>query len=173
MKTESLARRLQIAAVAVLAGLCWVVGTNLQERVVDVGDKAPNFKITTDTGKSITRAEFGGKLLVLNFWATWCPPCVDEFPSLSAMAQEMKSKNIVVLGVSVDKNQQSYRQFLQRMSPGFETTMDAEASISADYGTFKYPETYVIDSEGKVRMKFVGPRDWSDPQIKQQIESLL
>lgn len=173
MKTESLASRLQIAAVLVLAGLCWVVAKNLQEPLVEVGDSAPHFKITTDDGKAISRSEFGGKLLVLNFWATWCPPCIEEFPSLSAMAQDMKAKNIVVLGVSVDKNQQSYRRFLERMNPGFETAMDPDATISAEYGTFKYPETYVIDSQGKVRMKFVGPRDWADPKIRRDIESLL
>lgn len=173
MKTQTLASRLQIAAVFLLAGLCWVVASNLHERIIETGDRAPNFKITTDAGKVVTRSEFGGKLLVLNFWATWCPPCVEEFPSLSAMAQEMKSKNVVVLGVSVDKSSEAYRRFLERMGPGFETAMDAEANISSEYGTFKYPETYVIDQEGKVRMKFIGPRNWMDPQIKQQIESLL
>ncbi len=173
MKTQTFASRLQIAAVLLLAGLCWVVASNLQERVVETGDRAPNFKITTDAGKVLTRSEFGGKVLVLNFWATWCPPCVEEFPSLSAMAKEMKGKNVVVLGVSVDKNAESYRRFLQRMGPGFETALDSEANISADYGTFKYPETYVIDQSGKVRMKFIGPRDWTNPEIKRQIESLL
>lgn len=173
MKTDSLAARLQIAAVVVLVALCAVIGRNLTERIVEVGDSAPNFEITTDAGKVVTSSEFGGKLLVLNFWATWCPPCVDEFPSLSEMAQDLKSKNIVVLGVSVDKNQQAYRQFVDRMRPGFETALDSEAAISANYGTFKYPETYIIDSNGKVRMKFIGPRDWADPQIRRNIESLL
>lgn len=173
MKTDSLAARLQIVAVVVLVALCWVVGRNLTERIVEVGDSAPDFQITTDGGKVLTRSDFGGKLLVLNFWATWCPPCVDEFPSLSEMAQDFQSKNIIVLGVSVDRNQQAYRQFVDRMRPGFQTALDSEASISANYGTFKYPETYIIDSNGKVRMKFIGPRDWADQKIRSDIESLL
>ena len=173
MKNETLASRIKIAAVLVLAGLCWVVADGMRERLVAAGDKAPQFKVTTDTGKQVTRSEFGGKVLVLNFWATWCPPCVDEFPSLDAMARDLSGKGVVVLGVSVDTNQQTYQRFLQRMRPGFETARDPEANVSADYGTFKFPETYIIDSTGKVRMKYIGPRDWNDPQIRREIESLL
>ena len=173
MKNETLASRIKITAVLVLAGLCWVVVDGMRERIVAAGDKAPQFKVTTDAGRNVSRSEFGGKLLVLNFWATWCPPCIEEFPSLDAMARDLSAKGVVVLGVSVDQNPQSYRRFLERTKPSFETARDPEADVSAEYGTFKFPETYVIDSTGKVRMKYIGPRDWNDPQIRREIESLL
>jgi peroxiredoxin len=173
MNQNQLASRIQIAAVVLLAGLSYVVANSLQERVVSVGDKAPRFTVTTDKGRQISTTEFGGKLLVVNFWATWCPPCIDELPSLQSMAKELGPKGVVVLGVSVDKNDASYKRFLQQARISFETSRDPEAIISADYGTFKYPETYVIDSTGKVRQKHIGPRDWMDPELIKSIEGLL
>jgi peroxiredoxin len=173
MNQNQLASRIQIAAVVLLAGLSYVVASSLQERVVSVGDKAPRFTVTTDKGRQISTSEFGGKVLVVNFWATWCPPCIDELPSLQNMAKELGPKGVVVLGVSVDKNDASYKRFLQQARISFETSRDPEAMISADYGTFKYPETYVIDNTGKVRQKHIGPRDWMDPELLKSIEGLL
>ncbi len=173
MSSDTLSRRLIWASSAAVLGLCAVVAGSLKEPIVNTGDKAPDFKITTDSGKTMSRADFGGKVLVLNFWATWCPPCIDELPSLDVMARQLAPKGVVVLGVSVDKNQDLYRKFLAGVKPSFETALDSEADIGASYGTFKYPETYVIDKEGKVRQKHIGPRDWADPEILKSIEALL
>ena len=173
MKTEKLVVSVQSAAALLPVGLCFVVADSLRERVVSVGDRAPGFAVTTDSGKRITARDFGGKVLVLNFWATWCPPCVDEMPSLQAMAQQLAGKGVVVLGVSVDKNQANYQRFLQQAKIDFQTARDPEADISAEYGTFKFPETYVIDSDGRVRQKHIGPRNWLDADLVKSIESLL
>lgn len=173
MNNERLAGRLQIIALVLVAALSYPVWDAMRERNVVVGDKAPNFKVRTDSGKELTRGDFGGKLLVLNFWATWCPPCIDELPSLQTMASQLAPKGVVVLGVSVDTNAAAYQQFLKSARISFETSRDPEAGISADYGTFKYPETYVINREGKVVQKHIGPRDWMDPEIIKGIESLL
>ena len=173
MKTEKLMVSIQAAAALLLVGLCFVVADALRERLVSVGDLAPGFSLTTDGGRKISSSDFGGKILVVNFWATWCPPCIDELPSLQAMAQQMAPKGVVVLGVSVDKNEAAYKRFLQQAGIRFATARDAEADISAEYGTFKYPETYVIDRDGKVRQKHIGPRDWLDPELIKSIESLL
>lgn len=173
MKTEKLIVSIQAAAALLLVGLCVLVADSLRERVVSVGDRAPSFEVTTDSGKRLSTADFGGKVLVLNFWATWCPPCVDEMPSLQAMAQQLAPRGVVVLGVSVDKNQAAYQRFLQQAKISFPTARDPQSDISAEYGTFKYPETYVIDSSGRVRQKHIGPRDWLDPELVKSIESLL
>jgi peroxiredoxin len=170
---NTLAFRIQAAAGALIVVLCWFVADSLQERLVSVGDRAPRFQVTTDSGKVIRRNNFGGKVLVLNFWATWCPPCIDELPSLDAMARQLGSKGVVVLGVSVDTNEKAYRDFISRARIAFETSRDPEANISAEYGTFKYPETYVINRDGRVVQKYIGPRDWTDPKILQDITSLL
>lgn len=164
---------IQAAAAVILVALCFIVADSLREKVVGVGDRAPSFSIVTDSGRQITAADFGGKVLVLNFWATWCPPCVDEMPSLDAMARQLAPKGVVVLGVSVDRNAAAYERFLKQARVGFLTARDPEARISSSYGTFKYPETYVIDSRGRVRQKHIGPRNWMEPEILQSIESLL
>ena len=71
----------------------------------------------TESGKQITRSDFGGKLLVLNFWATWCPPCIEEMPSLDQFAREMSNSGVVVLGVSIDTNENAYKHFVQQARP--------------------------------------------------------
>jgi len=100
---EKTVRLLQLGALALLAGLCFVIADSHRERLVSEGDTAPRFQITTDKGKQITRADFGGKILIVNFWATWCPPCVDEMPSLAAMAQRFflfPDREMTVIGVT-------------------------------------------------------------------------
>lgn len=170
---EKSVRTLQAGAVVLLAGLCVLLADSHRERLVSVGDSAPRFQVTTDKGAKIGRSDFAGKILIVNFWATWCPPCVDEMPSLQAMASQLSPKGVVVLGVSVDRNEAIYKRFVQQQRLQFETARDPEANISAEFGTFKYPETYVINREGKVLQKHIGPRDWMDPEILKSIESLL
>jgi len=161
--------RLGIGVFAVL--LVYVIYAAIHERIVVAGDTAPEFSITADNGRTVSVPNFGGRLLILNFWASWCVPCVEETPSLSKLAQDYASKGVVVLGVSVDKDPQAYQRFLQKYSPGFLTARDLK--IHADYGTFMYPETYLIDAKGKVVLKIADPADWSDPKVTHYIDSLL
>ncbi len=153
--------------------LILVVVDSMRDRVVLAGDQAPDFTIATDNGQTISRSSFGGKLLVLNFWATWCPPCIEELPSLDAFQLRLRSKGVVVLGISVDKNEKTYKTFLDRARVSFLTARDPDGNISAAYGTYKYPETYVIDQNGRVVEKFVGPENWLKPEVIQRIERLL
>jgi cytochrome c biogenesis protein CcmG, thiol:disulfide interchange protein DsbE len=139
--------------------------------VVVAGERAPGFTLSTDTGRTVSVPKFGGKLLVLNFWATWCPPCIQETPSLSQFARDYAAKGVVVLGVSVDASEAAYGAFLQKYRPQFLTARDAK--IHRDYGTFMYPETYVIDSSGKVVQKIAEGADWSSPNVRAFFDSLL
>ena len=163
-----------LAGVAVLSAfLFWVVTDAFTERVVDVGQKAPDFSVVTETGKTITAKSFGGKLLVLNFWATWCPPCVEETPSLNEMAREMAPQGVVVVAVSIDHNQGAYKAFLQRMKIGFETSWDPKAMLSASFGTYKFPETYVIRPDGTVVEKYISNQNWTSQEVLSSIRSHL
>lgn len=163
-----------LASIVLLAGaLVWVVSGTLEQRIIQVGDTAPNFTVTTDQGKTITRENFGGKLLVLNFWATWCPPCIEETPSLNTFAQTFAKDGVVVLGVSIDRNPNLYRRFIAKYDIGYPTVRDPDANISASYGTFQLPETYIIDSSGKVVEKIISNQDWMDPDFVAQIKKLL
>ncbi len=158
-------KALRAAILLLTLALVAVVASTLRDRLVVAGDSAPDFSVTTDRGQKVSLDNFGGKVLVLNFWATWCPPCISELPSLNAMAGELKNSGVVVLGISVDKDEAAYQRFLKKVKLNFETSRDPKAEISSEYGTFKYPETYVIDREGKVLEKFIADRDWMDPQI--------
>jgi len=167
-----------IGALLVLLG--FVIVFTMQDHITEVGDKAPNFSVTTNRGLTLTPQSFGGKVLVLNFWASWCAPCVQEAPSLNEFAKMLSGSGVVVLGISVDHNEEQYQNFLKRYQPAFQTTRDPEESINTRYGTYKFPESYIIDRNGKVVKKFMGlpERDgqfipWTDPQLVSEVKSLL
>jgi cytochrome c biogenesis protein CcmG, thiol:disulfide interchange protein DsbE len=150
-----------------------VVAGSLKPKIVNQGDTAPNFTITTDQGRTITRSDFGGKLLVLNFWASWCGPCVQETPSLNEFARRYAGQGVVVLGVSVDRKEDKYRDFLKKMNVQFLTARDPDAKLSSRFGTFMYPETYIIDRNGTVLYKIAAAQDWMDPSFLNLFQSFL
>ena len=171
MPALKLERAIQTLIGLLLAVFVYVIFDSFHERLVEVGDSAPDFSITTDNGRTITNSNFGGKLLVLNFWATWCPPCVEETPSLSRFAAQYQDKGVVVLAVSVDRDEKAYRKFLDKYRPAFLTAR--EDKVHADYGTFMYPETYIIDASGKVLRKYAEPVDFMSQENLSFINSAL
>jgi thiol-disulfide isomerase/thioredoxin len=164
-------RFLRVGICLLLAVLVYFIYAGIHQRVVAAGDDAPSFSIRTDSGREVSLNNFGGKVLILNFWASWCPPCVQETPSLSQFAEQYKSKGVTVLALSVDKDPKAYAAFLQRFRPAFETARDFQ--VHEDYGTFMYPESYIIDAHGKVIKKIAEGADWNDPALNQYIQSLL
>ena len=169
MKLE---RIIQTLIALLLAVFVYVIFDSFHEKLVVVGDSAPDFSITTDNGRTVTPANFGGKLLVLNFWATWCPPCIEEMPSLVQMQQKMKGKGVEVLAISVDADRGAYQDFLRVHNVDLLTVRDADQKSNNLYGTFKFPETYIIDRHGVLRRKFVGPIDWGTPEILDYLSKL-
>jgi peroxiredoxin len=164
---------LQCAIALLLLALVAVFAYATRDTVIGAGDEAPEFSIKTDAGPTISRTDFGGRLLVLNFWATWCPPCIEEMPSLEAFHRQLKDSGVVVLGVSVDEDEAAYRRFLQRANVSFQMARDPESALSSKFGSYRYPETYVINRDGKVLQKLVGPADWTDQRLVGYIKSLL
>lgn len=173
MPTVRTERILQASIGVLLGALVCVIFLSLRERIVQEGDSAPDFSITADNGRTITAANFGGKLLLLNFWATWCPPCIEELPSLDQFQRQFANSGLVVLGVSVDKDEKAYRRFLSRVNVSFLTARDPDSKISADYGTFQYPESYLINRDGKVVMKVINATNWVDEKMLSFVKSQL
>jgi cytochrome c biogenesis protein CcmG, thiol:disulfide interchange protein DsbE len=177
MQSVKIDRFLRLGIVILTGVLAFVIYAGIHQRVIAKGDSAPDFVITADNGRAVSVPNFGGKLLVLNFWASWCGPCVEETPSLSKFAQEYADKGVVVLGISVDKDENAYRNFMQKYAPKFLTVRDLK--LHEDYGTYLYPETYIIDAKGKVLLKIpetpdaVASIDWTDPKVTRYIDSLL
>jgi cytochrome c biogenesis protein CcmG/thiol:disulfide interchange protein DsbE len=129
-----------------------------------IGTAAPDF-VVQDADRKVTLSELHGKVVVLNFWATWCAPCVEEMPSLVQLQQRFKDKGVTVVGISIDVDRDAYHKFLKDYKIDFLTVRDPDQKTSSVYGTFKWPETYIIDRDGIVRRKFIGAVEWSQPEI--------
>jgi peroxiredoxin len=173
MAKLTLDRYLQIAMGVMVVLLIVAIYTPLHETVVQVGDSAPNFSIKADNGQTYTRSNFGGKLLILNFWATWCPPCREELPSLDALQRTLGAKGLVVLAVSVDKDEKAYRAFLAANKVVMTTARDPGQDINREYGTAQFPESYIIDQNGTVIEKIISSTNWMDERMINYVQSKL
>ena len=180
MKQNKIDLAIKAATGVLLVALAFVIVYSVQDHVVGVGDSAPGFRVKTENGAVMTPTNFGGKVLILNFWASWCAPCVQEIPSLNQIQKMFASQGLVVLGVNVDSKEDLYRNMLRRFQVTFQTVRDPQENINYRYGTYKVPESYIIDRNGKVLQKYAGLPDvnggwkvWTDPQIVSYVRSLL
>ncbi|HEY4762666.1 MAG TPA: TlpA disulfide reductase family protein [Candidatus Sulfotelmatobacter sp.] len=136
-----------------------------------IGSNAPEFTVQ-DSDHTVDLNRFHGQIVVLNFWATWCPPCVEEMPSLVEMQRHMKTKGITVLAVSIDVDENAYRAFLKEHGVDLLTVRDPAQKTPALYGTHGWPETFIIDRNGVIRRKFIGAVDWTEPEITDYLSKL-
>jgi peroxiredoxin len=135
-------------------------------------EDVPDFTFTHQ-GREQRLSELRGRVVVVNFWATWCPPCVAEMPSLERLHKQLSPRGLVVLGISVDSDATAYEKFLRDLNITFINHRDPDRHISSLYGTFMYPETYIIDAQGRLVRKVIGALEWDDPQVVSQLTSLL
>ncbi len=150
--------------------LALVAGCSRGSKPTLVGSTAPDFTVQ-DADRKVSLHDLRGKIVVLNFWATWCPPCVEEMPSLVKMQDELKNR-VVVLAVSVDEDERSYHSFLKKNNVDLLTVRDPRQKSNELYGTFKFPETYIIDQNGVLRRKFIGPVDWTRADVVDYLKKL-
>ena len=136
------------------------------------GKKAPAFSFTLD-GKPMKLEDMRGKVVVLNFWASWCPPCVEETPALNRLQAKIAPQGGIVLAVSEDESEPNYEKFLRDQNVSFPTWRDPEQKVNLLYGTTIFPETYIIDRDGKLARKVIGPQDWDRGENYAFLESLL
>jgi len=154
-----------------------VVNRELNVRALEVDTRsfpAAPFQLTDQGGGTHSLSDYRGKVVFLNFWATWCAPCREEMPDLERLARALgKEKDFAMVAVSVDDDWRPVREFFGGKEPPFTVVRDEGAKVSQAYGTTQYPESYVIDREGRVIAKFVGPREWSDPAVVSYLKRLI
>ena len=154
--------------------LATLIGCYSGTRPPRIGQNAPDFTVQ-DSDHKVTLSEFRGQVVVLNFWGSWCAPCIEETPSLIQMQAKLKKNGVTVLGVSIDADDAAYHKFLKEFGVNFVAVRDEAQKSATLYGTFRWPETYVIDRNGVVRRKFIGAVNWSQPgnhRLPQQTLSL-
>lgn len=155
---------LLLAAALLLAGC---------SRRATPGRPVPDFHLRLLDGASVSLASYRGRVLVLNFWASFCVPCVQETPALNALAQKFPAHRVVVLGVSIDQDPVAYQTFLSRYHISFPTALDPSEDLMHRYGTQLIPETYIIGPDGRLARKLVSVADWTAPAMESYIRSLL
>lgn len=174
-----------VAAWALLAGVVVLVVMGVQKaqsgearvsarllRVETPARVAPPFELETLDGDTIALSDLEDRTVILNFWATWCPPCVEEMPSLEQLARTFGDRDeVVFLAVSTDDGWAPVRDFFDD-EPPFPVLLDAEGKLARQYGTTKFPETYVIE-DGKITGYIVGPREWDAWYAVSFVRSLL
>lgn len=153
----------------VVLALLLVAGCDRGSHPHQIGTPAPEFTVS-DGVQTVDLSKYRGHTVILNLWATWCPPCLDELPSLIQLQHEMP--NIVVIAISEDQDDAVYRHFLVQHHIDFLTVRDASTRINKLYGTIQIPESYVIDKNGMVRRKFVSAQDWTSPEILGYLKKL-
>ncbi len=140
-----------------------------------VGKVAPDFELPDLTEQEVRLSDYRGKVVFLNFWATWCKPCKEEMPSMEVLYREFKDDGLVVLAVSIDRvtTKDDIPPFVKSMDLSFPVLVDSWGQTDKRYKLMGVPETYIIDQEGVLREKIIGPRDWTRLDNLQVVTQLL
>jgi len=165
-----------VATALAVVGALFFLGQNSGQRtrIIREGDRAPEFSVTSLDGKPVSLSSFRGKVVMVHFWATWCPPCVEELPTLERLYRSSFGKDLDILAVSVDEGGAgAVVPFMQKNRFALPIVLNPDQSVSKAYGTFKFPETYLVDRDGIVRKKVIGPADWMSPAAQQVIQAML
>ena len=152
-----------------LVPLTLVLACNRGAHPAQTDKLAPDFTVSDGT-TTVRLSNYRGQVVLLNFWATWCPPCIEEMPSLLQLHHI--DSNLVVLGVSVDEDPDAYASFIRNRHVDFITVRDPRQTAANLFHTDMWPETYVIDRKGIIRRKFVGAQDWTSPEIREYLRGL-
>jgi cytochrome c biogenesis protein CcmG, thiol:disulfide interchange protein DsbE len=163
---KTVRRLIPALALALLA----TAGCDRSAKPQQLGSTAPVFTVT-DGAQTVRLADYRGRTVILNFWASWCGPCIEELPTLVALAQQQPQ--ITVIAISTDDDPGAYARFLvAHPMPGIVTIRDGAQQSNALYGTSRFPESYVIDRQGTLRRKFIGPQTWTSPELADYLSKL-
>ncbi len=164
-----------MAMVFIAAAAVFLVSCSEKKATVAEGNIAPSLDIRdVKTGQTIDTSKFNGKVLFVNFWASWCPPCKEEMPSIEALHRDlMTNDNFQMITVLYKDEAKQAMDYLYAFSYTFPVFIDHKGVSAINYGVTGVPETYLIDKKGTLRKRVIGPADWYSPQAKAYINSLL
>ena len=138
------------------------------------GAPAPNFTLPDLNGKMVSLADYKGQVVLLNIWATWCRPCVEEMPSMEKLHQELKDEKFVIIAVSIDESGADVvLPFMKKHKLSFPALIDSAGTINSLYQTTGVPESFIIDKQVKILEEIIGPRDWAAPGALKYFQSLI
>ena len=176
----SLKLSLTILFVVIAATLVILLLRNERESTVtsikqiQVGLPAPDFTFPDLNGQQVSLSEHRGKVVLVNIWATWCPPCRQEMPSMQKLYERFNGENFEILAVSIDsKGSEAVAPFIRTMNLTFPVLLDPKEDIRPLYGITGVPESFIIDKEGTVVEKIIGPIDWATPKAFQFFQDLM
>ena len=145
-----------------------------KEEAPRVGYLAPNFRLTSLRGDEVSVAGLEGKVLFINFWATWCGPCKAEMPSMENLYHDFKNKGLEMLAVSSDMEGASVVQpFVEKFRLSYPILLDTDFRVDDKYLIQSVPTTVLVDKNGVITHRMVGARDWNAPESRDLIEKLL
>jgi peroxiredoxin len=133
----------------------------------------PDFNLITPEGKKISLKDFRGKVVLLNFWASWCVPCREEMPAMEKLYQEYRQKNFTVLAVAVKDRKQDTIDFVKELKLTYPIALDPDAKVGQTYGAWGLPATYLIGPKGEGLARGWGPADWYNQPARKLIQDLL
>ena len=161
------------AILALVFGIVWMQSSKYEP--LTVGKVAPDFDLPDLEDNYVRLSDFRGKVVFLNFWATWCKPCREEMPSMEVLYRNFKQDGLVVLAVSIDRvtTKQEIPPFVKSLNLTFPVLIDSWGQTDKRYKLMGVPETYIIDQQGILREKVIGPRDWTRLDNLEMVTALL
>jgi peroxiredoxin len=182
METKKFNYRAVILVFLAVAALLALFALNQKEsfrklielKSLDVGHPAPNFEFPGLDGKTVSLSDYRGKVVLVNIWATWCPPCIREMPSMEKLYNELKGKDFEILAVSIDAlGIKAVAPFMKAYKLTFPALIDHEGTIQNLYRTTGIPESFIINRDGILIKKIIGPLDWASPEVFRYFRNLL
>jgi peroxiredoxin len=161
-----------IVLLVVLGGGAYIY-FNMPPAPAAAGDMAPDFTLEDTEGNKVTLSALRGKVILVNFWATWCPPCKEEMPSMEKLNQIMADEDFVMLAINADENGRAVvPDFLKKNPHDFTVLYDDQGAVKQDYGVYKLPESFIINKGGTIVEKVAGAIDWASPQTVAYLKNL-
>lgn len=138
-----------------------------------IGKKAPDFTLRDINNRPFNLSSLRGKVVILNFWATWCPPCRAEMPPLNNLYREMRNKGLEVVAISTDRSSSVIKDYISKNPIDFTVLIDTDNKVSRQFKVFSIPTTFLIDRNGIIIERYLGEENWTSPEIKKKIKEVL